>query len=97
MLQKPRSHLEIFNESVLVISGCGGRAGWVRGLAERALCPLKVIKDDLMARDCASGKMLEEVKEVKRRKTGIIIYQETAIAERRHFGLFFFFFKGYCV
>lgn len=73
--QKPRSHLEIFNESVLVTSGCGGWAGWVRGPASRALCPLKVIKGGLMARDRASIEMLAEVEGVKRRMTVIMIFR----------------------
>lgn len=64
--QKPRSHLEIFNESVLVTSGCGRWARRVRGPASRALCLLKVIKDGQMARDHASVEMSGEVEEVKR-------------------------------
>lgn len=67
MSQKPRSHLKIFNKSVLVSCGCAGWARWVRGPASCALCPLKVIKDGLVACDRASIEMLEEVEEVKRR------------------------------
>lgn len=60
---------------VWLLRGCGGWAGWVRGPADRALCPLKVIKDGLMACDHASGEMLKEVEEVKRRMAGMIIFR----------------------
>lgn len=63
---KPRSHLEIFNESVLVTSGCGRWAGRVRGPASRVHCLLKVIKDGPMVHDRASAEMSGEVEEVKR-------------------------------
>lgn len=75
MWQKLRSHLAIFNESLLVTPGFGGWPRWVRGLTHRALRPLNVIKDGLLARDRASVEMLEEVKEVKRRMMGIIIFR----------------------